>query len=380
MGRDGGHGAAEAVYQQKQLPTAKDPKMWCLKCNKAGKEKEVGIAILQKHFTMARQGQPINLKSAYCALSNPLDQRICLRSLSTRSMLTPPGSFLFGWCCRPRRVEGLPVRRGLQGLGCQGRAVRPAGHPVVQADDGPHPADGRGPQGLDTCHCLSLTVSLPHRCLSTLVVVHGAGHVARSKGPGDPGRVVGPVQARGVQGRHREGAGQAGDQRLAQGRPAAQARGRVRSVLPTHLLPLPTHPPTCSPPTCSPPTPRPARPAPRPFQSQRAETAPAGLLAGGDDADADIKRRPAKRHFSYDDLSDNDQNEVSSGKILVRPAPHTQLHRQPAAACSVPWAHGSNVLPACAVRVAEQAGGPCVQGRQLRRGGLPAQEVLPQVG
>ena len=48
MGRDGGHGAAEAVYQQKQLPTAKDPKMWCLKCNKAGKEKEVVIAMARK--------------------------------------------------------------------------------------------------------------------------------------------------------------------------------------------------------------------------------------------------------------------------------------------------------------------------------------------
>jgi len=60
-----GEEAGGAVSQQALMPTAKDPKLWVIRCAE-GAEREVVVCLLQKCYDYAARGQPILIKSVFC--------------------------------------------------------------------------------------------------------------------------------------------------------------------------------------------------------------------------------------------------------------------------------------------------------------------------
>ncbi|KAG7669634.1 hypothetical protein Ndes2437B_g05814 [Nannochloris sp. 'desiccata'] len=60
-----GEEAGGAVSQQALMPTAKDPKLWVIRCAE-GAEREVVVCLLQKCYDYATRGQPLLIKSVFC--------------------------------------------------------------------------------------------------------------------------------------------------------------------------------------------------------------------------------------------------------------------------------------------------------------------------
>jgi transcription elongation factor SPT5 len=60
-----GEPAGGAVSQQALMPTAKDPKLWVIRCAE-GAEREVVVCLLQKCYDYATRGQPLLIKSVFC--------------------------------------------------------------------------------------------------------------------------------------------------------------------------------------------------------------------------------------------------------------------------------------------------------------------------
>jgi transcription elongation factor SPT5 len=60
-----GEQAGGAVSQQALMPTAKDPKLWVIRCAE-GAEREVVVCLLQKCYDYATRGQPLLIKSVFC--------------------------------------------------------------------------------------------------------------------------------------------------------------------------------------------------------------------------------------------------------------------------------------------------------------------------
>ena len=59
-----GEAAGSAVSQQALMPTARDPKLWVIRCVD-GAEREVVICLLQKCYDYAAKGQPLLIKSVF---------------------------------------------------------------------------------------------------------------------------------------------------------------------------------------------------------------------------------------------------------------------------------------------------------------------------